>query len=531
MKRLERSRGIIVASVIGLAALVAPLWLSIYLAWRQSLADEVARVRGYATDAVTRTDRVSTQLLEAIDRLRKANLAPCSPEDLALMRQIDLDSRYLQAIGRLSGDTLVCDSQGSPPAYVGPVSSYTEDGSGLRPNFHLPLAKWQAMPPSLHMISRDGFAVLLDTRISLDTPMDAGGLIDFFRPSAPHPFSAAAEPGKLRPEWYRSMEKGSAVTFVDSGYVVALVRSRTYDSGIIAASPVSYAQQRLARFASIFVPIGLACGLALVWTVYWISRRGLALSSILRAAARRREFQVEYQPIVDLESSRWLGAEALLRWRRDGENIRPDTFIPTAEESGVITEITACVMEIVARDLPELLAIDPNFYVAINLSAADLKSPATETRLAELMRASGARGRNVKVEATERSILQREATRTIVKGIRKMGVRVAIDDFGTGYSGLGALQNLELDVLKIDKSFVETIGTDGATSEVVLHIIRLARSLKLEMVAEGVENAAQAEFLRQRGVQRAQGWHFAKSMGIDVLCAALSMRRLQNEVA
>ncbi len=528
---MERSREVTVAILIGLAALVGPLWLSIHLAWQQSVASEEASVRQYAVDGLARADRVHAQLREALNRLRAANLAPCSPAEIALMREIDLESRYLQAVGRISGDTLECDSQGSPPIDVGPVDSYTEDGDAHRAHLHFPFAKSYPTPASLHMFSNDGFAVIVDRRMAVDTPKDADGVIDLFRPSSPNPFSASAEPAKLRPEWYRTIAKGSAVTFVDSGYVIALARSRTHDHGIIAASPLIYARQRVARFASIFVPIGLACGLALTWAVYSISRRSMALSSILLAAARRREFEVEYQPIVDLKSGRWVGAEALLRWRRNGQNVRPDLFIPTAEESGVITKITACMMELVARDLSKLLAIDPQFHVAINLSAADLKLAQTETRLAELIRVSGAQGRNLTVEATERIILQGDDVHALINRIRAMGIRVAIDDFGTGYSSLASLQNLALDKVKIDKSFVATIGTDGATSGVIVHIIRLARALKLEMVAEGVENKVQAEFLRECGVQWAQGWHYAKSMSIHGLCTTLAGHRLQNEVA
>lgn len=528
---MERSREIIVAVVLGLAALVAPAWLSIHLAWRESVAGEEARVRQYAVDGVARTDQVSKQANEAINRLRVANLAPCSPTEIALMREIVLDSRYLQAVGRLSGDTLECDSQGSPPIVVGPADTYTEDGTAHRAHLQFRFAESYPIPASLHMFSNHGFAVIVDRRMSLDTPRDADGVIDLFRPSWSNPFSAAADPGSLRPEWYRTIAKGTTATFVDSGYVVALARSRTYDHGIIAVSPLTYAQRRLGRFVLIFVPTGLACGLAFAWAVYSILHQNLALSSILRVAARRREFQVEYEPIVDLQSGCWVGAEAMLRWQPNGKNIRPDLFIPAAEESGVMPEISACVMEIVARDLPALLAIDPKFYVAINLSATDLKLAQTEMRLAELLRVSGAQGRNLQVEASETGIVQGGDVRALMKRIRAMGIRVEIDDFGTGYSSLASLQDLELDALKIDKTFVDTIGTDGVTSEVVLHIIRLARSLKLEMVAEGVGNTAQAELLRERGVERAQGWFYAKSMSIEVLCTTLAASRSKNEVA
>jgi sensor c-di-GMP phosphodiesterase-like protein len=192
-----------------------------------------------------------------------------------------------------------------------------------------------------------------------------------------------------------------------------------------------------------------------------------------------------------------------------------------AEESGVITWITACVAEIVAADMPTLLKIDPDFVVAINLSVPDLRSAQTVELLKSMLKVKGVQSANIKVEATERGFLQGVEARDVLALIRALGIEVAIDDFGTGYSSLSCLQTLGLDALKIDKSFVDTVGTDGATSQVVAHIIHMAHSLNLLMVAEGVETEAQAHFLREGGVQFAQGWLFGKPMSLSSLCAEL----------
>ena len=163
---------------------------------------------------------------------------------------------------------------------------------------------------------------------------------------------------------------------------------------------------------------------------------------------------------------------------------------------------------------PQFLKLDPNFRVAINMSAADLCDERTVEMLDGLLAASGAMPRNIEVEATERAFLQGPGTASILDTIRSKGFTVAIDDFGTGYSSLSCLQTLSLDTLKIDRAFVETINTDGATSQVVLHIIEMARSLHLDIVAEGVETEPQAQYLLKRGVPLAQGWHFGRPMDI-----------------
>lgn len=504
-------------------AIVAPIVISLQLARHEALLNEEALVRSNAQEVQRRGEKAATQFWSGAHRLMALNAPPCSPQEIELMRQLDVSSSYIQAVGRISGDNLICSSLGTTePVALGPPTLTSSSGAVTRLKVRLPMAGNRP----LTIGSYGPFAFLVDPMLPMDTPTEGPDIaIAAFVASSPTLTHATVHGERLAQSWYRSIAPGTTVVFLDADSVVAVTRSKTYDLAVVTAAPQSYINKHVGKFALLFVPIGMLCGLALAWAVMYFSRMQFSLPSLLRSAARQHEFFVLYQPIVELPSRRWVAAEALVRWRHDGEIVMPDVFIPAAEESGAITLITACVAEMVARDLPTLLSLDSEFHVAINLSAADLRSAATLALLERTLKGSGAQPANLVVEATEHGFLQGEETSLLIGAIRRLGIRVAIDDFGTGYSSLACLQALELDELKIDRSFVETIGTDGATSGVVPHIIEMGHSMGLKMVAEGVETEAQAEFLFSRGVTCAQGWTFGKPMPLKDLHAALVEQR------
>ena len=511
---MDRPGGIAIAVAVGTAAVVAPIWISVQMVWRESLAAEGTRVRQTASDLILHTSESAQQNWAVYYKLRDDHLPPCSPAEIDLMRAIDMASTYVQAVGRIEGNALICTSLGTTePIPVGPPVLRTEYGVDSRPGMRLPMAGNHP----LNILSKDGIAVVYDPLLLVDTPVEGKDIS--LAVMVPHgvPDWLTSIGAALRPEWLKPLPKGGESTFVDSGYIVCAMRSRVADVEVVVAAPLSYAARRERQFALILVPVGLASGALVAWVNVYLWRKRLSLAAILRGAVRRREFYVEYQPIVELATRRWVGAEALVRWRRGKRDVRPDMFIPIAEETGVITGITECVLEAVARDLPSMLAADPEFSVAINLSAADLSRAQLPALLKRTLDQTGAKPANLEVEATERGLLQGDDERSAVAAIREMGVAVAIDDFGTGYSSLSRLQQLPLDVLKIDKLFVDSVGTDGVTSQVILHIVEMAQSLKLDMVAEGVETEEQAQFLLERGVQYAQGWLFGKPLPAAML--------------
>jgi sensor c-di-GMP phosphodiesterase-like protein len=188
--------------------------------------------------------------------------------------------------------------------------------------------------------------------------------------------------------------------------------------------------------------------------------------------------------------------------------------------------VTDRVMHLVARDTGSYLARHPEFHVAINLSADDIQSPAIVGKIERLIAHCDASPSNFILEITERGFLNLDAARAVLHQLRERDIEVAIDDFGTGYSSLSYIESLHIDYLKIDRSFIEAIGTGAPTSQVVGHIIEMARTMRLRMIAEGIESTAQADFLRSRHVQFAQGWSFGKPMPFaDVLRHAPDISR------
>jgi sensor c-di-GMP phosphodiesterase-like protein len=170
------------------------------------------------------------------------------------------------------------------------------------------------------------------------------------------------------------------------------------------------------------------------------------------------------------------------------------------------------VIRQVERDLGALLRQQPEFFVSINFAASDLTNPVVMDHLSRAIHDMGIPPANLHIEATERTFVHGDAARQQLQALRALGVSISIDDFGTGYSSLAYLTRLDVNCLKIDKTFVDPIGTGAVTASVIDHIIAMAQSLHLGMIAEGVETEAQRDYLLQRGVPMAQGWLFSRPL-------------------
>jgi len=253
----------------------------------------------------------------------------------------------------------------------------------------------------------------------------------------------------------------------------------------------------------------------------------VVLERSLRRAIELDEFLIHYQPQVDLASGRIVGAEALLRWNLPEVGmITPGKFIPLAEETGLIVPIgrlvllRACVAAKKWRDSGL-----HDFRVAVNLSPRQFNQSELVIDIINILEDSGLPPENLELEITESMVMANpERATAILRELRAVGVHLAIDDFGTGYSSLGYLKSFPVHTLKIDRSFIKDVPADPDDVAITHAIIAMGHSLRLEVVAEGVETAEQLEFLREHGCDYMQGYLIGKPMSAEELSGMLAER-------
>ncbi|MCA9836465.1 MAG: EAL domain-containing protein [Trueperaceae bacterium] len=265
--------------------------------------------------------------------------------------------------------------------------------------------------------------------------------------------------------------------------------------------------------------------------MYGRIKERLSLENDLRLALDGGQFRLFYQPIVDLLSGGLVGFEALIRWQHPTKGlVSPNDFIPVAEDTGQIIAIGLWVIEEASRQLKAWHERFPHYQdlsVSVNLSSKQLAKASLFDEIVNILSRTGLEPKYLNFEVTETTILEHtDLARQILEQLRTLGCRVKIDDFGTGYSSLSRLHSMPLDVLKIDRSFVMNFLDKSDNAGIVETIIQLARTLKLEVVAEGIETQAQLQRLRSLGCRLGQGYLFASPKDTSIIEELLSAERL-----
>jgi sensor c-di-GMP phosphodiesterase-like protein len=515
MRRRLITRGCLLLCGIALGALIA------FSIARTIQVREGKVALGKYADRLTRSGvQLSQETDNAVTAVLRDGMPACSDDELGFMRDLVYNAANIKDIGRVRDGRLICSTglgrlaepraEMAPDMTVGETKIYTLVQLALSDHS-------RGFVTEMH-----GVSVVLnpDAYKSLDEPpMYYSGLL----------YDRANH--RVLP----SFGHGTPLNTDDviAGRLVerdgVFYQPECAAAGMVCAVAAEKRSSMLAGNSALvvgFLAGGGLLGGALALIVMLMYQRERSIERQLRRAIRTGDLSVVYQPVVDLETGRIVGAEALTRWVNEaGESVKPDLFVALAEERGFVGDITCLVVRRAIEDMSRLLA-DSDFRVSLNVTSGDLTNERFLAELSRSMTAAGIGPESVGLELTERSAADREIAMEAMARLKHAGHTLYIDDFGTGYSSLAYLHRLEAGAIKVDRAFTQTVGTDAVTASVVPQILDMASKLNLLVVVEGIETKDQAEYFRRAGMGiLGQGWLFGKAV------PAVQMVRMVREQA
>ncbi|SQC60168.1 cyclic diguanylate phosphodiesterase (EAL) domain-containing protein [Klebsiella pneumoniae] len=488
-------------------AIILPISLSIWQAARQAKMQFYRELDDYSNRIVVRTLQVADQAREALREADAHTAASCSPEHLLTLRRIAYTHRYIQEVLWLRDSVPQCSSlEDHSVAVTFPPAGRPHCPDGYR--------TWLTSINDLgldHQMTAMGsrqHMVMIDPVSFIDVVPASEEKIHTMLFGLDHQkmvISSQPLPAKV---WQRIKDPHVDMLTLDNTVyrIQRIPRAGLWHRNLVfnlaAAAAHSTAAVLLAPCRHFHQPARHLAAAA--------SAKAPALTA--QQHAGRPQFRSDSGSLSAdyfVAGREIAGAEALARWQQpDGTFLSPDIFIPLAEQTGLITQLTEDIVRKIFADLGPWLRQRPEVHISINLSVDDLRSPTLPTLLHNQLQHWGIAAEQIILEITERGFVDPETTMPVIAHYRQAGHRISIDDFGTGYSSLSYLQKLDVDTLKIDKSFVDTLEYRPLTP----HIIEMAKALNLATVAEGVETESQRDWLRQHGVQYAQGWLYSKAL-------------------
>lgn len=493
------------AAVLSAALL---LMASLSVALHQVQQRESEQMNAQGERFLERLEQLFGQLREGLDELEGQPLRGCSSEMIATLQQVSFSYRFVYEAVYID-DTQSCSNRprkglvaARPPDITGPTYSYWLNTS-TEPNENR----------AALMLGRGNFRVATSRghlTDMVDLPPGSSLLVVLDQGTRAIPVLGPAQPWPPTQPWPAANSDALQVT---QDRLIYQMPTNNPEYQLVLIAPRTSLQVGMSGAWRWLLPISLLLAILIGWLVLQLARQRQSLGGELQGALRRGELQVLYQPIFDLRNRQCVGAEALLRWRRpDGTLTSPDLFIPLAENTGQIRQITDFVLQRLLEQLGQLLRSNPQLYISVNLAACDVMVPRVGQVMARLLALHRVAARQIAFEVTERGLIDVDIARDNLQALRDVGHQVLIDDFGTGYCSLAYLQTLPVDCLKIDKAFIDALGHDAASSGVAPHIIRMAHALELKVIAEGIEYESQASLLSSEGVNFGQGWLFAHAL-------------------
>ena len=480
---------------------------AMFVAMRQVEQSESQVMNAQGERFLTRLEQLFGQLRESLDDLEAQPLRSCDDEMIATLRQVTFNYRFVYEAAYMDASRICSNrpreeglSVFRAPDIIGPTYSYwlntTTEPDENRAALMLGRGNFRVATSRGHLTDM----VDLSPGSSLLVVLDHG--------SRAIPVLGTAQTWPPAEPWPPKSRDALQVT---QNRLIYRMPTDNPEYQLVLITPRSGMQ--IPAIWWWIVPACLVLGAVVGFCIFLLVRQRQSLDAELHGAIRRGELQVLYQPIFDLDSRNCVGAEALLRWRRpDGTLTSPDLFIPMAENTGQIRQMTDFVLQRLLEQLGPVLRANPQLYISVNLAACDVMVPRIGPVMARLLALHRVAAKQIAFEVTERGLIDVVVARDNLQALRDLGHQVLIDDFGTGYCSLAYLQTLPVDCLKIDKAFIDALGHDAASSGVAPHIIHMAQALDLKVIAEGIELESQAELLSSEGVKFGQGWLFAHAL-------------------
>lgn len=487
-------------------AVMLPILLSIYLAHYKANQVFHAELDDFAARALVRTSRVIAQSTAAVEEINQGNDSTCSRAHVQAMRRVALNYRYIQEILFEKDGHIQCSSfqEYSDGEYIGDPDKVGREGFSAWYTNNTDLGFRRTMiyigkPPHIAAIDPGSFIDVIpyggQTMNIAMIGLNSNQVIASSLPILPNAWATQIKKG------------GRSYEYQGSAYFIR--REENLGLAMITWAPLAPLRQGWYEQLLVWLPIGVGFSLAAGLFITRLLRRLQSPQARIADAIKNDEFSVEYQPIVALQTGECVGAEILLRWQMpDGSSLSPDVFIPLAEETGLITTITEQVIDKLFSEMGNWLHTHPGHHISLNLAPCDVRSNRVLTIIHPYLARYFIKPQQIAFEITERGFSDPKLTAPVIEQFRQAGHPIYIDDFGTGYSSLSYVQDLNVDVLKIDKSFVDALEYKKVTP----YIIEMAKMLSIAMVAEGIETAGQATWLRQQGVQFGQGWLYSRAL-------------------
>ncbi len=502
MVSIWSKRGRIALGVFGLILVSAPVIGAQVLIAIHSRDQARRVVDETAKDFVARAETAIDNGLIALTDLAIAGVTSCSEHDLDVMRRTVYSNFWIKEVGIVDGNGQIACNHIGDRITVRPLSE------------RYPSRNDDISVQLVELGSNNRAGVMLIWSLS-----DEGGL------SAIVPSGAMTDAPV--PKYLRSVADGR-MELADGQVIGRFQRTQEApppDDDLISTQAASQRYPIVMKFAApyeTFVAVGsdlmayakfggaLASTMIFGLLVYVLRGPPIEIAK-LRDAAARGEFVPYYQPVIDIGSGRLVGCEVLMRWAKpDGTVVAPDAFIRQAEASGLAGPMTLSLMRRVLSDLAEPFGQRRWLKISINLFNWHFNSLKTVRDVEHIFGRTSIAYDQLIFELTERQPLNDiDRARVVIRRFQQLGARVALDDAGTGHSGLAYLHQLGVDVVKIDKLFVDTIRAGNAASPIVDSLIRLGHDLGMEVIAEGVESFDQLDYLRAHGADAAQGYLFS----------------------